>query len=275
LRFGDVMQGLARTVSATLRGRLDDARLDWALVCGSGVAAGLVRPDGLGLDVEGQATLAELGLPPPRVSGHAHAIVWGRVGERRVAIQTGRLHPYEGHPVETCTAALEAMMECGAGAVALTCAVGALRDALEPGDLCVIRDQINLLGPTPLVGPRFVDCSGLYDASLRARLQRIARSRGEALREVIYAHCRGPQYETPAEVEALRRLGADIVGMSTTYEAIAAAARGGRTCALAVVANAAGAAGVAHDDVCAKIRPAAKRLGAVLRALIVDAQDPL
>jgi purine-nucleoside phosphorylase len=257
-------------VTARLRARLAGRSAKWALVCGSGIGEGLIAKGALGIRIEEDVPLGALGLPVPHVEGHGNAVVLGSVAGSRVLVQTGRLHPYEGHDPSICTAALAAMIACGAKTVVLTCAVGSLRDRLRPGDLCVLRDQINLWGPTPLLGPRFVDCSQLYAPSLRARLQEIARRRKEPLEEAVYAYARGPQYESPAEVEALRTMGADVVGMSTTYEAILAAASGATTCAVAVVTNYAGAVGSSHEDVQARSEAALSRLGGLLAELFAD-----
>jgi purine-nucleoside phosphorylase len=249
-----------------------------AVVCGSGIGAAL--PTALHLQVDGQIALAELGLPSPQVQGHGQALVWGRCHGVPVILQTGRLHPYEGHPMEVVMAALRAMLAVlapqGDRAVVLTSAVGGLRADLEPGQIVSLRDQIGLWGPTPLVGPRFVDCSRLYAPSLRVRLQAAAAARGAHLAEAVYAHTRGPQYESPAETEVLRRLGADVVGMSTTYEAIEVAAQGLPCCGLSIVTNVAGAVGLHHDEVQQRSAAALSQLAGLVRGLIagsVHARD--
>jgi purine-nucleoside phosphorylase len=217
------------------------------LVAGSGMGRGLLaREGGLGLEIEAEVALEHLGMPAPKVEGHGTSLVFGRIAGRRVCVQSGRIHPYEGHEASLCTAALGAMFRIGVGAIVLTAAVGGLAGDLQAGQLVVLRDQMNLLGPTPLRGPHFIDCADLYDAALRKRLSLLA---GTALREGVYAYARGPQYETPAETEALRRLGGDVVGMSTTYEAILAAAHSVPCAGIAVVTNVAGVSGLNHDEV--------------------------
>lgn len=260
-----------------LRQRLGGAPIDWALICGSGIGKGMVAEgSGLGLEIEWTLPLAELGLPAPTVAGHGQSLVYGRIGERRVCVQTGRIHPYEGHPISVCTAALAAMLECGARGVALTCAAGGLSPLLVPGELAIIRDQINLFGPTPLVGPRFIPCGALYTPAHRERLQaraaELGLGQGGRLREVVYAHVPGPQYETPAETEALRRLGGDTVGMSTTYEAILAAAHGASILGIAVVTNVAGVVGLSHAEVQERSDAALPGLAALLGGVL--AGDP-
>ncbi len=164
----------------------------------------------------------------------------------------------------TCIAAMEAVLARWNPAVVLTCAVGALSANLVPGQLVSLRDQINLFGPTPLVGAQFVDCSRIYCPELRQRIQQAGRAHREVLPEVVYVHARGPQYETGSETEALRRLGGEVVGMSTTYEAIAAAAHGVSACAVGVVTNAAGVADLTHTEVQARSEQARQRLARVL-----------
>jgi purine-nucleoside phosphorylase len=260
-----------------LKRRLGGAPIDWVLICGSGIGKGMVAEgSGLGLKIEWTLPLAELGLPAPSVAGHGQSLVYGTIGERRVIVQTGRIHPYEGHPIAVCTAALAATLACGARGLALTCAAGGLSPLLVPGELAIIRDQLNLFGPTPLSGPRFIPCGALYSPAHRARLQAIAAERGLGqggrLREVVYAHVPGPQYETPAETEALRRLGGDVVGMSTTYEALLAAAEGASILGISVVTNVAGVVGLSHSEVQERSDAALPDLAALLGAAL--AGDP-
>ena len=258
-----------------LRQRLGGHTLDWALVAGSGLGVGFVAEvGGIGLKIEGQLPLAELGLPAPSVAGHGNSLVWGRVGDSIVCVQTGRLHPYEGHPIGVCTAPLAAMLGCGARAAALTFAVGGLDPALHTGEIVLLRDQIALFGPTPLVGPQFVDCSRMYPSHLRQRIQQLHPGMGATqLSEVVYAHARGPQYETPAETEALRRLGGQVVGMSTTYEAVLCAAHGVPVLGLGVVTNGAGATGLSHVEVQERSNEARAQIASLLGAVLAGPPD--
>ena len=183
-----------------------------------------------------------------------------------MCVQTGRIHPYEGHPASLATAPLGAVLSIGAKRLLLTCAVGGINPALRVGTIVSLRDQIGLFGPTPLRGAAFVDCSDIYSAKLRAQLQRAVGDTD--LPEVVYAHARGPQYETPAEVAALRLLGGDVVGMSTTYEAMLAAAHGTPTCGLGVVTNAAGSEALSHLEVQEESARARGRLSTLIRTLL-------
>lgn len=231
---------------------LDQAPVDWVVVGGSGIGAAFGDGDNLpaGIELEARFALGELGLPTPNVLGHSKSLLFTRINGQRVVLQTGRIHPYEGHDVRVCTAAIDTVLEKGAKALLLTCAVGAANPALKAGQLVCLRDQIGLWGPTALVGPRFIDCGEIYKASLRSLIAQRAKVLGmPALQEVVYAHARGPSFETPAEVKALHMLGADVVGMSTTYEAVLGAAHQTPVAGIGLVTNTAGASGLSHEEV--------------------------
>ncbi len=244
--------------------------IDWYLVCGSGMGTGLVGDgeDGLGLEIESSLSLSDLGLPAPSVEGHGQSLVFGRLGDSRVCVQSGRIHPYEGHPIRVCTAGLEAGLRAGAGGLIVTAAVGGATPGLAAGDLVNIEDQMNLFGPTPLVGPKFIDCSRLYHPRLVEKIGEIAAAQGHPIQTGVYAHARGPQYETPTEVAAMRALGGDVVGMSTTYEVLLAASYSRPCCGVAVVTNAAGQEGLSHEEVQVFADRARGRLSRVLAALM-------
>lgn len=260
-----------------LRERLPDlAPVDWLIIGGSGIGRPLVEQGehGLGLRVLHSIALADLGLPAPSVPGHGGALVIGEIDRPgigtpiRVAVQTGRIHPYEGHTSALACGAIGAMFEIGVGRLLLTCAVGGVAPELRTGMIVSLRDQIGLFGPTPLRGPAFVDCSNLYDHQLRKTLRGLVDDPSQ-LPEAVYGHARGPQYESPAEVDALRLLGADVVGMSTTYEAILAAAHRVPCCGLGVVTNAAGSEALSHVEVERESGKARTRLAALIRALVL------
>jgi purine-nucleoside phosphorylase len=247
------------------------AGVDWMIVGGSGIGRPLVEAGEhtLGLVIRHEIPLTEIGLPAPSVAGHGNSLVFGELPNGdgpavRVCVQTGRIHPYEGHSVGIATAPLGAVLGLGCRSLLLTCAVGGIDPKLRTGEIVSLRDQIGLFGPTPLRGAAFVDCSDLYSAKLRARL----RTLSSELAEVIYAHARGPQYETPAEVAALRLLGGQVVGMSTTYEAILAAAHATPTCGLGVVTNAAGSEALSHLEVQVESGRARGRLSDLIRSLL-------
>ena len=167
--------------------------------------------------------------------------------------------------------------ELGAEVVVLTNACGALRRTLRPGSLGLIADHINLTFRNPLIGPvragdtRFTDMSCPYDPDLGARARQLARTRGIVLEDVVYAGVPGPSYETAAEIRMLDRLGADVVGMSTVLEAVAARAAGLRCLGLSVVSN--WAAGLApgrltHEEVVTAAARASKQVGELLVGLL-------
>jgi purine-nucleoside phosphorylase len=195
---------------------------------------GLVLGSGLGAfadSLEGAVKIpyAELPhLPASKVVGHSGNLCFGRVGGVPVVCMQGRVHLYEGHPIESVVHGVRTMARLGATAVLLTNAAGGLEPSWAPGDLMVVKDHINLMGTSPLLGPnddalgpRFPDMTEAYDAGLREALRDVAREARIPLREGVYAGLLGPSYETPAEVRMLRGLGAQAVGMSTVPEVIA------------------------------------------------------
>jgi purine-nucleoside phosphorylase len=171
----------------------------------------------------------------------------------------GRVHRYEGHPLEQVVLPVRVLVACGCRILIITNAAGGIRAELGPGDLALIADHINLTGENPLaganddrLGPRFPDMSAAYDAELRALARRAADELGlRPLGEGVYSWMLGPSYETPAEIRMLRTLGADLAGMSTVPEVIAANHMGARVLGISCVTNmAAGLGGkLSHDDV--------------------------
>ncbi len=183
-------------------------------------------------------------MPAPAVPGHAGNLCFGRVGSVPVVCMQGRVHLYEGHPIEKVVHGARTMARMGVSCVLLTNAAGGLLASWAPGDLMAVTDHINLMGASPLIGlsdetlgVRFPDMSAAYDAKLRAQLAAVAREAGVVLREGIYAGLLGPSYETPAEVRMVRTLGAQAVGMSTVPEVIALRHMGVRVGALSCITN--------------------------------------
>jgi purine-nucleoside phosphorylase len=207
------------------------------------------------------------GFPAPDVVGHSSEVRSIDVGGRRVLAFLGRVHAYEGHPLPVVVHNVRTACAAGAKIVVLTNAAGGLRAGLGLGQPVLISDHLNLSGRTPLVGPRFIDLTELYSP----RLRELARSVDPALEEGVYAYMPGPQFETPAEIRALQTLGADLVGMSTVYEAIAARAENAEVLGFSLVTNlAAGLSGASleHADVLATGTAAAPRMGALLAEVI-------
>lgn len=219
------------------------------------------------------------GMPVSGVAGHEGAMYFGDVGEVPTLVFAGRAHLYEGRTPAEVTYPVRAAIGAGAETIILTNAAGTTTDALEVGAPCLIADHLNLTGQNPLsgpnddkVGPRFLDLTEVYSTELRD----LAREVDPDLQEGVYAGLTGPTYETPAEVRMLRSLGADLVGMSTVHEAIAAHYLGAKILGISVVSNK--AAGLSsdrpsHDEVSAAGRAAGDRLYALLSALIPKLAD--
>jgi len=181
------------------------------------------------------------GFPRLGVSAHEGELLLGTLGGKRVALLSGRAHYYETGDVAAMRAPLECLAALGCETLLLSNAAGSLRPEVGAGSLVAIRDHINLAGANPLIGlsgdARFVNMVGAYDFPLRARLAEAAKDCGITLHEGVYAWFAGPSFETPAEIEMARRLGADLVGMSTVPETLIARHLGLRVAALSAVTN--------------------------------------
>jgi purine-nucleoside phosphorylase len=196
------------------------------------------------LKVEAEISYNRLpGFPPVGVSGHAGQLLIGNLGGTPVMALSGRAHFYEGHSMEWVTFAVRALGAYGICDLLLTNAAGGVNRSFRPGDFMVLTDHINLMGTNPLRGaplpglPRFVDLTCVYDTGLRRLLSQAGRQCGMRLRTGVYLAVCGPSYETPAEIRAFARLGADAVGMSTVPEAIAARQCGMKVAAVSCITN--------------------------------------
>lgn len=233
---------------------------DVAVVMGSGWAP---AADAFG-PADYSVPIGELpGFAAPTAIGHGGEVRSVRIGERKVLLFLGRTHLYEGRGVDPVVHGVRTAAAAGVTTVVLTNAAGGLAADHRVGQAVVIADHLNLTARSPLVGADFVDLTDLYSSRLRA----LARELDPALTEGVYAALPGPHYETPAEIRMLRTMGADLVGMSTALEAIAAHAAGLEVFGLSLVTNA--AAGVTGekldaDEVIAAGREAAGRLGTFL-----------
>jgi len=209
------------------------------------------------------------GFPASTVPGHTRVARSLTVGSRELLLFLGRVHGYEGYSPGQVVHGVRTACAAGVGTVVLTNAAGGLRADYSVGQPVLVSDHINLTGRTPLVGPRFVDLTSAYDPELRALARRVDPS----LAEGVYAGLSGPQFETPAEIRMLRVLGADLVGMSTVLETVAARAEGARVLALSLVTNlAAGMTGepLNHEEVLAAGAAAARRMGTLLAEVITS-----
>jgi purine-nucleoside phosphorylase len=242
-------------------------RHDVALVMGSGWLPAAERLGAPSAEVD-VSTLP--GFAPPAVEGHAGRIRSVAVGDRHALVFLGRTHLYEGRGVSAVAHAVRTAVAAGARLIVLTNAAGGLREGMRPGDPVLISDHLNLTATSPLPGAWFVDLTDLYSRRLRA----LAAQIDPTLTEGVYAQLPGPHFETPAEIRMLRGLGADLVGMSTVLEAIAARAAGAEVFGLSLVTNlAAGMTGepLNHEEVLATGRAAAARMGDLLAELVARA----
>lgn len=256
--------------------RLGWPRPDVAVVSGSGLAVDLGRPVAEPVPLQ-----ALLPFPIHAVIGHPLAVeVLTPAAGRTAVYYRGRLHSYQGYDGHQTVFPVRLARLLGARTLVMTNAVGGLREDLVPGDLVMIADQINLIGMNPLRGelpaewgPRFPDMVGAFDPALRRVAREHADRLGIALEEGVYSGLAGPSYETPAEVRMLRALGADITGMSTALEVIAARQMGMRCLSISLVSNAAaGVTGEAinHEEVLEAGRTAAGKVQRLLTALLAD-----
>jgi purine-nucleoside phosphorylase len=267
-------EAAAQAAGATefLRGRLK----------GFGPRVGIVLGSGLGRLAErvGSASTVPYGaipgFPEPRVAGHRGELVLGELEGVRVLLQNGRFHLYEGHTPETVALPVRVMRALGVETLIVTNAAGALRASFRPPTLMLIADHVNLMFRSPLAGPivppepRFPDMSRAYDRRLRGLAREVALGDAIALEEGVYVGVMGPSYETPAEIQMLRRFG-DAIGMSTVPESVTAAALGMSVLGISAITNpAAGTshAKVSHEEVLRAGRAVAEDLEGVVRGVL-------
>ena len=241
---------------------------DVALVMGSGWVSAI---DALGT-AQYECNAEDItGFLPPTVEGHSGKVrsyeIEGNGKKLRALVFLGRTHLYEGKGVEPVVHSVRTAVKAGCKVVILTNACGGINKAYKVGQPVLIRDHISLTAVSPLSGATFVDLTDLYSK----RIREIVKKEDSSLEEGVYVHWRGPTYETPAEIIMMRTMGADLVGMSTVPEAIAAHALGAEVLGISLVTNA--AAGVTgeklnHEEVIAAGKAAADRMGALLKGVI-------
>ncbi|MEV7024677.1 purine-nucleoside phosphorylase [Kitasatospora sp. NPDC093558] len=250
----------AQAAAARLRELTGAERHDVALVMGSGWVP---AADALGETVA-EFPVTELpGFPAPAVAGHAGKIRSVKIGDKRALIFLGRNHYYEGHGVATVVHGVRTAAAAGCEVIVLTNGCGGLRQGWVPGQPVLISDHINLTADSPIVGANFVDLTDLYSKRLRT----LCREVDPTLDEAVYVQFRGPHYETPAEVNMARVIGGELVGMSTTLEAIAAREAGAEVLGISLVTNlAAGITGepLNHEEVLEAGKASAERMGELL-----------
>jgi len=219
------------------------------------------------------------GFPKQTVLGHAGKMIFCELEGRRILLQAGRFHFYEGNPMALCTAPMRLFGRLGVKAVLHTNAAGAVNWNYQVGELMLISDHINLQGTNALIGPnvepgpRFVDMTEAYDKHLRQQIQAAATACGQRLQEGVYLAVTGPSFETPAEIRAFRALGADAVGMSTVPEVIVARHEGMKVAGISCLCNM--AAGMlpqplTHIEVLEAGAAAAERFEALVRRFVRD-----
>ena len=243
-------------------------------------SVGVILGSGLGGAVEAMSEAETFpytdlpGFPAPTVPGHAGALSLGMLDGVPIAAFRGRIHFYEGHELTRCSLPVRLARMLGAGTMVITAAVGGIQRDLIPGSIVVGTDQINMMGSNPLRGwrnpdrsPPFVDMSQVYDAELVALTRERAKALGIDVASGVYVAMPGPTYETPAEIEMLRRSGGTVVGMSVVPESTAARALGMRVLGLFSATNAAGEPAT-HEEVLAMADRAAKDTSRLLRELL-------
>ncbi|MBV1902190.1 MAG: purine-nucleoside phosphorylase [Marinosulfonomonas sp.] len=261
----------SNNLAALIRTRAGDAPVKVGLILGSGLGHLAETVDGVAIDY------ADLpGFPHASVSGHNPKLVIGDLHGTRVAVFGGRAHYYENGRADAMRLPLEVLKELGADSLIVTNAAGSMRPDIPPGDLMLLNDHINFSGLNPLIGEptdaRFVPMTDAHDPTLRAALSAAAAKVNIPLPEGVYAWYSGPSFETPAEIRAIRTLGADAVGMSTVPEVILARFLGLKTAAISIITNmAAGMSdeNISHEHTKAMAPTGAAKLEKILRQFLV------
>lgn len=242
----------------------------------------LILGSGLGdyadsIDVRATLDYHEIeGFPVSTVPGHKGRFVFGYVGDVPVVIMQGRVHYYEGYPMEDVVLPTRLMRMMGAEILFLTNAAGGANYEFASGDFMMITDQISSFVPSPLIGPnidelgtRFPDMSHVYDPRLCGLIRDTAKELGIPLREGTYIQLTGPNFETPHEVKMCRLLGADAVGMSTACEAVAANHMGMRICGISCISNL--CCGMTENPLThAEVQETADRVAPLFKKLITE-----
>ena len=233
-----------KRAAAYVMERLDGRVPEIGIVLGSGLG-------GVADEITDAVTIAYADIPGFPVStaiGHKGNFICGSLEGRCVLAMQGRFHYYEGYDMDKVVIPIRVMAVLGIRLLIVSNAVGAVNLDYAPGDIMVIRDHINGI-PNPLIGPnlnelgpRFPDMTCAYDTELAELLHEVAANQGITLRDGVLYTCSGPSYETPAEYEFIRRIGGDVVGMSTTYEVIVARQAGMRVMGMSVITD------VAHEQ---------------------------
>ncbi len=249
-------------------------KIDMAIVLGSGLGP-------LANEIEDAVSIDYTDIPyfpAPTLVGHEGKLIIGRLEGKTVCAMKGRFHYYEGHDMETVTLGIRVFARLGIEKLILTNAAGGIRADLEPGSIMLIRDHLGFFCPSPLrgpnmdeFGPRFKDMTEVYSRAAGDIARAVAKEKGIRLTDGVYAFFKGPMFETPAEILALRTLGADVVGMSTVPEAIVARHSGMTTLGITLVTNkAAGLSSqeLSHQEVIDTAAVAERELVALVRGIV-------
>lgn len=220
------------------------------------------------------------GFPTSTAPGHVGRFVFGRFEGIPTVMMQGRIHLYEGYPVSDCVLPIRLMASLGIDTLILTNAAGAINNTYHVGDFCLLKDHISSFVPSPLLGEnvsewgvRFPDMSEVYDTQLREKMHRAAQKAGCTLHDGVYIQFTGPAYETPAEIRMASAMGADMAGMSTVIEAIAAHHMGVRLVGVSLATNLAagvGAAKLSEEEVIEEGKKAATRFQAMIRSFVEE-----
>lgn len=245
-----------------------------AVVLGSGLGA---FADSIEKDCEIDYSDID-GFPVSTVSGHKGKLIFGTVGDKKIVAMQGRFHLYEGYGTDDVTLPIRVFQLMGIKNLIITNAAGAINTSFVPGDLMLITDHISLFCPSPLsgvnddrLGTRFPSMCDAYDRQLVAAANTAAAQIGISLRQGVYCYCKGPMYETPAEIRALRLMGCDAAGMSTVPEVIAAVHGGLRVLGISCLTNM--AAGIldkplSHSEVIETGKSVEKKFTELLNAVL-------
>lgn len=260
----------AASLAAEIQAKAGGDPVEYGLVLGSGLGHMADMVEGMAIPYSDLP-----GFPRVSVSGHNPKLMVGTLFGSRVALFGAREHYYEHGKPDAMRLPLEVLKALGADKLILTNAAGSMRSDIPPGELMLLSDHINFSGLNPLIGEptdaRFVPMAGAYDANLREALRSAAREEDFYLKEGIYAWYSGPSFETPAEIRAIRTLGADAVGMSTVPEVILARFLGLRVAAISTITNmAAGMSdeAISHEHTKAMAPLGAEKLERLLRHIL-------
>ncbi len=266
------MSDHADTLAKLIRDHAGAEPVRLGLILGSGLAGVADAVDGVGIDYGDLP-----GFPHAGVSGHAPRLTVGTLEGVRVAVLGGRAHYYEQGRADAMRLPLSVLRTLGADTLIATNAAGSLLPDMPTGSVMCLTDHINFSGLNPLIGEatdaRFVPMGDAYDPALRARIGQAAAAADVTLHHGVYAWYSGPSFETPAEIRAIRTLGADAVGMSTVPEVILARFLGLRVAALSCITNMAAGLGdesISHAHTKAMAPQGAAKIQRILTAMLRD-----